>query len=368
MPQTTGFETAKGALEKLPGFVSLPVIARLLAPGALGTALIYPFTGLEAPALELAESDSLVVYLPIVLFWLGLAVAALVIGGLVSIVLGGEIYKVYEGRILWPRRLSRALTAHHARRIETLKRKAAAATASKDSTRADEYWYRLRRYPLDGEGEPYASRPTTLGNILAEYETYPDTRYGMDAVFYWPRIWLALEKEKREEIDSSWSIADGLLSLSAVSVSGGALWLLAAALRPLGDFAVHVGAPPGLVGHPMHLPFGAVLPTVTIGGALGGAGYVWYRLSLPFHRQNGDVFKSMFDLYRGKLAPMTHLGPGESEVWDRVWLYLQYLWVRCARCGSTYPASLERCDACFFPRAQSLALLKRATDPPRAKG
>jgi hypothetical protein len=45
-------------------------------------------------------------------------------------------------------------------------------------------------------------------------------------------------------------------------------------------------------------------------------GYGFYRLSLPFHRQNGEVFKSIFDLYRGKIREALELKPLEKETWD----------------------------------------------------
>jgi len=56
-----------------------------------------------------------------------------------------------------------------------------------------------------------------------------------------------------------------------------------------------------------------------------GLAYFFYRLSLPFHRNNGDVFKSLFDLYRDKLTRMTILQPREEERWEAAWAYLNYL-------------------------------------------
>ena len=41
-------------------------------------------------------------------------------------------------------------------------------------------------------GEPAAEWPTRLGNAIAAFEQYSDNRYGLDAIFYWPRIWINL--------------------------------------------------------------------------------------------------------------------------------------------------------------------------------
>ena len=61
-------------------------------------------------------------------------------------------------------------------------------------------------------------------------------------------------------------------------------------------------------------------------------GYGFYRLSLSFHRRNGEVFKSLFDLYRSKLRDMTSLAPYEPQLWRATWAYLQYLRIPRPKC------------------------------------
>jgi len=193
----------------------------------------------------------------------------------------------------------------------------------------------LRLYPLDDANQLTVRRPTLLGNILAGYEQYPDSRYGMDSVFYWPRIWMEMDKDKKEEIDGQWSMADGFLILSAISFVGGMLWILESILAGVDVF-----------------PY--ALPTDSAGGAaVGGlawlvAGYVWYRLSLPFHRQNGEVFKAIFDLYRGKIRKALKLKPQEKATWDATWSYLQYLRLVCPKCGTMNLPSDQKCSKCGF--------------------
>ena len=241
-------------------------------------------------------------------------------GALVS-ALNGEFYKLYEGRTYWPDRLSDWATVRQQGRVDRLYLKADAAANRK---RYNEVWYNLRIYPTDSEtGRRLATHPTLLGNILAAYEDYPKERYGMDSVFYWPRLWMVVEKDLKEEIGNSWAIADGLLNLSAVSFLAGLLWLsmtiavemgfLGSRWLPVTGFAASVGALAGWV----------------------GLGYGLYRLSLPFHRRNGEVFKSLYDMYRDKLKKLTTLAPREAELWRATWAYLQYLRIPCPNCGET---------------------------------
>jgi len=310
-----GFEAAGGIVEKfLPG-VSLPVLMNNVLPGLLASAALYPFaTGRLRDFLSVDVEKG----------WLQLAIAALVVitlGALVS-ALNGEFYKLYEGRRGWPTRLADWAVARQQHRIDRLSRKADAEKGL-NLQRYNEYWYRLRIYPIHPEtSRRYATHPTLLGNILQGYEEYPEDRYGMDSVFYWPRLWLMVDKDQREEISKSWAIADGLLSLSAVSFLAGLLWL--------GAFT---GAETGLLG-PRWFPVGDTLAgsIMAVTGWLV-LGYALYRLSLPFHRQNGEIFKSLFDLYRDKLKKMTSLAPHEAELWRAAWAYLQYLRIPCPECG-----------------------------------
>ena len=54
----------------------------------------------------------------------------------------------------------------------------------------------LDEYPL----EPNLRMPTKIGNILRAAEEYPGRCYGLEIVTTWPRLWLALPKETKEEL------------------------------------------------------------------------------------------------------------------------------------------------------------------------
>src|SRR5438552_13709341 len=43
---------------------------------------------------------------------------------------------------------------------------------------------------------------STLFPYTTLFRSYPKLRYKMDGAFYWKRIWLSLDKDKRQEIDS----------------------------------------------------------------------------------------------------------------------------------------------------------------------
>lgn len=337
--------------------VALPSIVRVLVPGALTAWLVRPF----APAfldpftiLGITGEQAVPRIVVLLGLWsvLGLPVAALT----------SPFYEVLEGRRLWPRPLYRAFTALQGWRVKRLYQK---AESTDDQQLRKELWSRLRPYPLDDEGRPCATHPTKLGNVLAGYEAYPLTRYGMDPVFYWPRIWMQVDAGKKKEIDSSWAVADGLVGMTGVSLLTAVAWLLVALA------AWVAGYPPASA-----LLAGALdaLPTWVVAGRSGAEllatglrelpasgssaaaarnaalawllGWLLYRLSLPFHRANGELFKSVFDLYRDKLTPMTEAGPEVREVWRRVWLYLQYHQVECGACGGSHDADARECPDC----------------------
>jgi len=321
-----GFEAAKGAAEKVLG-VKLPVFMRIILPGLLATAVLYPAV---AWILGYLPSDPDRLWQRIAAY----AVLTFLLGALISTT-NSEIYKIYEGRIFWPSRLFMWARRRQQARVDKLLATAKLARSQGRDTRYNELWYRLRVYPINGKGQPEASHPTRIGNILAGYEQYPNTRYGMRSVFYWPRIWLQIEKDAKEEIDSQWCAADGFLTLSAIGYAGGVVWLLQALAAAFG------------IGRSV-LPLGA--PGLTVAGAAGWVvlGFFWYSLSLPFHRENGEIFKSIFDVYRHTVRDLTSLTPNEKENWGATWGYLQYFALRCPNCREWTSAAGEKCEKCGF--------------------
>lgn len=63
---------------------------------------------------------------------------------------------------------------------------------------------RLRRIPTEGrEGEVMRRMPTRLGNTLRAAETWPNDKYGLDAVKCWPRLWLVLPEGVKKELSDA---------------------------------------------------------------------------------------------------------------------------------------------------------------------
>jgi hypothetical protein len=60
-----------------------------------------------------------------------------------------------------------------------------------------------------------------LGNVLRAAEDYPgdDERYGMDAVFYWPRLYLILPSDARSLADSYRSGLDRMILLASLATA-----------------------------------------------------------------------------------------------------------------------------------------------------
>lgn len=66
---------------------------------------------------------------------------------------------------------------------------------------------------------PYAEiMPTKFGNILKASEAYPATRYGMDAVQFWPRLWHVMPDSYRKTIEDARNELSFLVNMSALSI------------------------------------------------------------------------------------------------------------------------------------------------------
>jgi hypothetical protein len=129
------------------------------------------------------------------------------------------------------------------------------------------------RYPLPEDEEDVL--PTTLGNILLAGESYARSRYGMDTIFFWPRLFPLLPERFQAEYEEYLINYEFPLVVSfeaiVVAVLGGLTVLL-------------TGGSPAL----FLLSFG--------GGST--IAYAFYRLSFSGAEELSEQQRTAFDLYR----------------------------------------------------------------------
>jgi hypothetical protein len=262
---------------KLPFDFGIRFILRLIAPGALMAATSLPAVRALAAVIYPGLADAL------------LFVVAGMVFGFALLLLDMPIYMLLEGRRFWPKRALRWGVRRQEDRLKKLRSKADQAAGSAGV----EYDILAFQYPIDRKtGAPYAPYPTRLGNLLTSFETYSTVKYGLDGVFYWPRLWLAIDKDLREELDSAQAVVDGAIYCSFVASLSVPLCL--AYWYWLPDVTW------------WHWPVGAIACAVLA--------IICYRLALPRYAQYGDLFMAAFDQYRDtlKLADIaaldTHMG------------------------------------------------------------
>ncbi len=252
---------------KIPFDVGLPLILRLLLPATILAAALFPaavsLRDLAYPGL----SDGLLFTI------LGL------LAGLAFLMLDMPVYMLLEGRRYWPGWLRRWGIAREARRLQGLTRRADAET---DKTKQVELDLLAAQFPVDRKtGRPAARYPTRLGNLLASFETYPTVKYGLDGVFFWPRLWVAIDKDLRDELDGAQAVVAG-------AIYGCAALAAAAMICVIYAFALAHGAQPDW--RWLAASLGCILLS-----------FACYRAALPRYDQYGALFAAVFDQHRGKL-------------------------------------------------------------------
>jgi hypothetical protein len=268
---------------KLPFDFSIKLIFRLVFPGAILAAALVP--GLHALLHTVGLTIKFEYLFPIeVIAW-----------GWAIVVSDMSIYMLFEGRRYWPSPIRKLLIWCQQRRLKRLSEivlKRPPPNTDRRSFLEANVEYAL--YPIDERSEAYVEHPTRPGNIIESYETYPKVKYGLDAVFYWPRLWVVLDKDLREEIDSAQAVVDSTVYISFVLYVSGRVMLVYAALAATASRLQWLSS----VKLP-YVPGPSVLCVLAVGCLI--IGFVVYRLSLPTHAKFGELFKSVFDQYQSKL-------------------------------------------------------------------
>jgi hypothetical protein len=272
----------------------LPFFYRVVLPGGVAAILLLPLLSRVLPQLGIRNEDG--------------ATAVVVFALLVGVVLDAlddAIYKVYEGLRLWPPTLRKRRTSSLQRHIDQLLERESKA----DPVTRGAIWADLREFPVDPKGRPYAARPTRLGNILAAYEDYPYHRYGLDAMVFWPRLWVTLSKDLRESIEQDWAAADALIHTAAAFVLVGLVYVMAGlvsfAFAAAGRVAIFESNDVRVV-------------TLLAGLVLVFSSFIPYWLSLGPQSRNGEVFRSTFDVYRRNLVVVSLPDAAEWQRWDEL--------------------------------------------------
>jgi hypothetical protein len=257
---------------------------RVVLPGIVLTVGVHPVLSTAMPAIVSAYEISAIVLVVAEILFFGLVVSS----GL------QWVYYLYEGfRLPLLTRLAQRVNERRLTQF-TAKRKALyrgrtfdqlSSAEQEEVTRVYEYLcdFPLRRH-ADGAVEHYVERPTRLGNIIATYELYPLSRYGVDGVYYWRHLLNLATDSSRKEFEDQYAFAENLVltSFSGAIVSLLHIFVLVGFL--LGNQIAPV----------VTLPIG---PSTSAWLALFGL-VVWllfYRASLPAHREAAAAFRSIVD-------------------------------------------------------------------------
>ncbi|HEY0406789.1 MAG TPA: hypothetical protein VGC89_13745 [Pyrinomonadaceae bacterium] len=166
---------------------------------------------------------------------------------------------------------------HHYRRhkLESLTQFAYAPTASQEALAKTSAQQLRSSYPAEGR-----ILPTLLGNVMRAAEDFPDKRYGLDAVVFWPRLYpllpenmLVILTDQRNQLDLAARFCATFLFAAAFSIA----------------FLYRQG-------------WWLIVPAVTLLLA-----WLSYRAAIAAARAYGLGLQTAFDLYRFELLKALHL-------------------------------------------------------------
>ncbi len=260
---------------KLPFSFSLKFVFRLLLPGFIVSTSLLPVLKTLLDRLHYGYSLEYAFTVSIIFV------------GWLFIVLDMPIYMAFEGRRYWPKWLWTFFKRQEEKRLQSLLQK------NKSSQETDHRTYietsvEMRYFPMNELGQYQASSPTRVGNLITSYEDYPFRVYGMDSVFYWYRLWLSIDEDLREHIDSQQAMVDSAIYTATALIVSGVFLLIYASHQLLGLEWIE------------HLQDTPLLFALSILSFLGC--YFVYRSSIFLHAQFGETFKSLFDTHRNKVS------------------------------------------------------------------
>jgi hypothetical protein len=161
----------------------------------------------------------------------------------------------------------------------------------------DDVLARYYHYPQDGE----LVKPTLLGNTLTSAEEYPHTRYGLEAVVWWPRLVQFLPAGLSAQLDTAFTWVITLLNFSALLAGLGAL---GGAALLLADLRWWIAA-------------------ILAAAALFALAWICYQSAVSHAATYGDLIRVGFDLYRHEVLkqmsiPLPETLREEYALWQRL--------------------------------------------------
>jgi hypothetical protein len=266
--------------------------------------------------------------------------------GLIVSLLDDPIYKIYEGLLLWPRSLSKISRSRLDNRVKRLYNFGESIHYT-DEERYEAISNKLKSYPLDDNAEPYAIYPTRLGNILYEYEHYSDSRYKLNGIFYFPRLWFIIEEHNQKEFRTIEIYSESPLYISFVAGVIALAYLLVILIKFIGISLGYEKLLSNFV--PLSLSKLVLWDLASFATSV-----LFYYISLPLHVIRGDYFKALYDLYGEKLLEkmsVTKLATSlqnwnESPNWEDKLDYLLYRTLYCDTCKRGFPESFGKCPRC----------------------
>ena len=325
---------------KLPFDFGVKLIFRLVLPGFLLSLGLLPLLRLVLQLNGWADK------------WEYAFVAMIILLGWAVIIADMPIYMLMEGRRFWPDRIKEFFMGRLKQELAQLQ----ADTNSADANRKREAWFSLRgSFDMTNEGDYVVVYPTRLGNVIHAYERYSRRTYGADAIFYWPRVWIKLDKDTREEIDNYQALVDSTVYAAFVLYTCAVIWVLYALTKLLvvlakSWFVLTPRIQYDLTLIDQRLPKKGV--ALVAAAVFLIAGYVVYRVSTFLSAQFGECFKSVFDVHISTIARdiapvMKSLSVQTAETPCQLDLsrmrkkqqfpiaarYLQYYRYKCPRCG-----------------------------------
>jgi hypothetical protein len=286
-PGPTVLDQVHGISMKLPISLGNRFFFRVVFPGTILSAALFRIT-----------YDAASVYGQVAHLGYIFAAQIFVLGWL-FVILDMPIYMLFEGRRYWPTIVRKHCFRFQRRRLRSLHKTMKTAyererSANTHFEKVDaqrsylEAAVELSSFPINASNSlPSVVWPTSLGNLIAAYEQYPRLKYGLDSVFFWPRLWVSLDQENRDEIDNYQAQADGLLYAVASLLIASLVFCAYAIVDKFWPNTIR----------PLLPPDGEIVASLL---CVVAAGFI-YKISLHVHRQFGEIFKSVFDQHPSKI-------------------------------------------------------------------